>query len=69
MYSILEALELCSSPESIIKQLAEQRIAGVIFHATQNAGLDFIRGLRVEPAELGGDAGLVGAAYLANSAR
>lgn len=33
------------------------------------AGLDFLRGLRVVPAELGGDAGLVGAAYLANSAR
>lgn len=29
------------------------------------AGLDFIRGLQVVPAELGGDAGLVGAAYLA----
>ncbi|MBB2989816.1 glucokinase [Mycolicibacterium iranicum] len=29
------------------------------------AGLDFIRGLRVVPAELGGDAGLVGAAALA----
>lgn len=29
------------------------------------AGLDFIRELRVEPAELGGDAGLVGAARLA----
>lgn len=29
------------------------------------AGLDFIRGLRVLPAELGGDAGLVGAAALA----
>jgi glucokinase len=28
------------------------------------AGLDFIRGLRVSPAELGGDAGLVGAAAL-----
>jgi glucokinase len=28
------------------------------------AGLDFIRGLRVLPAELGGDAGLVGAAAL-----
>jgi len=28
------------------------------------AGLDFIRGLRVVPAELGGDAGLVGAAAL-----
>lgn len=33
------------------------------------AGLDFIRGLRVVPAELGGDAGLVGAALLANRAR
>lgn len=31
------------------------------------AGLDFIRGLRVLPAELGGDAGLVGAAALFNS--
>ena len=29
------------------------------------AGLDFIRGMRVVPAELGGDAGLVGAAHLA----
>lgn len=29
------------------------------------AGLDFLRGLRVLPAELGGDAGLVGAAALA----
>ncbi len=29
------------------------------------AGLDFLRGLRVVPAELGGDAGLVGAAALA----
>ena len=28
------------------------------------AGLDFLRGLRVLPAELGGDAGLVGAAAL-----
>ena len=28
------------------------------------AGLDFLRGLRVVPAELGGDAGLVGAAAL-----
>ncbi|MDY6999230.1 MAG: ROK family protein [Actinomycetota bacterium] len=33
------------------------------------AGLDFIRGLRVVPAELGGDAGLVGAAALAHRAR
>ena len=33
------------------------------------AGLDFIRDLRVVPAELGGDAGLVGAAALAISAR
>jgi len=33
------------------------------------ARLDFLRGLRVLPAELGGDAGLVGAAQLANSAR
>ncbi|MDT5153098.1 MAG: glucokinase [Mycobacterium sp.] len=31
------------------------------------AGLDFIRGLRVVPAELGGDAGLVGAAALFNA--
>lgn len=29
-----------------------------------HAGLDFLRGLRVVPAELGGDAGLVGAAAL-----
>ena len=29
------------------------------------AGLEFLRGLRVVPAELGGDAGLVGAAALA----
>jgi glucokinase len=29
------------------------------------AGLDFLAGLRVEPAQLGGDAGLVGAARLA----
>lgn len=33
------------------------------------AGLDFIRDLRVVPAELGGDAGLVGAAALVTSAR
>ncbi|GJF07971.1 glucokinase [Mycolicibacterium cyprinidarum] len=33
------------------------------------AGLDFIRDLQVVPAELGGDAGLVGAAALANLAR
>lgn len=33
------------------------------------AGLDFIRDIRVVPAELGGDAGLVGAAALATSAR
>jgi glucokinase len=33
------------------------------------AGLDFIRDVRVVPAELGGDAGLVGAAALAISAR
>ncbi|MET4430699.1 ROK family protein [Mycolicibacterium sp. 624] len=33
------------------------------------AGLDFIRDIRVLPAELGGDAGLVGAAALATSAR
>ena len=32
------------------------------------AGLSFLRGLTVVTAELGGDAGLVGAAYLANSA-
>ena len=32
------------------------------------AGLDFLRGLRVLPAELGGDAGLVGAAALLDSA-
>ena len=30
--------------------------------------LDFLRGLRVLPAELGGDAGLVGAAALVQSA-
>jgi glucokinase len=30
-----------------------------------HAGLDFLRGLRVVPADLGGDAGLVGAAALA----
>ncbi|PRC59513.1 sugar kinase, partial [Mycobacterium sp. ITM-2017-0098] len=35
---------------------------------TAYAGLDFIRGLRVVPAGLGGDAGLVGAAFLATSA-
>ncbi|WP_407662728.1 hypothetical protein [Mycobacterium tilburgii] len=29
------------------------------------AGLDFLSGLRVVPAELGGEAGLVGAARLA----
>ncbi len=33
------------------------------------AGLDFIRGLRVLPAELGGDAGLVGAAALLDASR
>ncbi len=33
------------------------------------AGLDFLRDLRVVPAELGGDAGLVGAAALVLSAR
>lgn len=33
------------------------------------AGLDFLHGLQVVPAELGGDAGLVGAAYLATSPR
>jgi glucokinase len=32
---------------------------------TEYAGLDFLAGLRVLPAELGGDAGLVGAARLA----
>ena len=36
---------------------------------TTYARLDFLRGLRVLPAELGGDAGLVGAAHLAISAR
>ncbi len=36
---------------------------------TTYAGMDFIRDLKVVPAELGGDAGLVGAAYLANLAR
>jgi len=35
---------------------------------TTYARLDFLRGLRVVEAELGGDAGLVGAAYLAMSA-
>ena len=34
---------------------------------THYAGLDFIRDLRVVPAELGGDAGLVGAAALFNA--
>jgi glucokinase len=34
---------------------------------THYAGLDFIRDLRVLPAELGGDAGLVGAAALFNA--
>ncbi|HYO03393.1 MAG TPA: ROK family protein [Mycobacterium sp.] len=34
---------------------------------TRYAGLDFIRGLRVLPAELRGDAGLVGAAALFNA--
>jgi glucokinase len=33
------------------------------------AGLNFIRGLRVVPAALGGDAGLIGAAALVSSAR
>lgn len=33
------------------------------------AGLDFLRDIRVVPAELGGDAGLVGAAALAREAR
>ena len=36
---------------------------------TTYARLDFLRGLRVLPAELGGDAGLVGAAALVISAR
>jgi glucokinase len=36
---------------------------------TSYAGLDFIRGLRLVPAELGGNAGLVGAAALVSSAR
>lgn len=36
---------------------------------TSYAGLDFIKNLRVVPAELGGDAGLVGAAKLAISAQ
>ena len=31
------------------------------------AQLDFIRGIRVVPAELGGDAGLVGAAALVDA--
>jgi glucokinase len=35
---------------------------------TTYARLDFLRGLRVLPAELGGDAGLVGAAALLDSA-
>jgi glucokinase len=35
---------------------------------TGYAGLDFLTGLRVVPAELGGDAGLVGAARLAGQA-
>ncbi|MDX1888218.1 ROK family protein [Mycolicibacterium sp. 050158] len=34
---------------------------------THYAGLDFLHGLRVLPAELGGDAGLVGAAALFNA--
>jgi glucokinase len=34
---------------------------------THYAGLDFIKGIRVVPAELGGDAGLVGAAALFNA--
>ena len=33
------------------------------------AGLDFLRGLQVVPAALGGDAGLVGAAALAQPPR
>ncbi|ANI38288.1 ROK family protein [Mycolicibacterium vaccae] len=36
---------------------------------TSYAGLDFLGGLRVVPAELGGDAGLVGAAALARPPR
>ncbi|MGB3356739.1 MAG: ROK family protein, partial [Mycobacterium sp.] len=36
---------------------------------TGYAGLDFIHGLEVVPAELDGDAGLVGAAYLTDLAR
>ncbi|MGV0715768.1 ROK family protein [Mycolicibacterium sp. XJ662] len=36
---------------------------------TSYAGLSFLHGLRVVPAELGGEAGLVGAAALATSAR
>lgn len=36
---------------------------------TGYAGLDFIRDLKVVPAELGGDAGLIGAASLVDSAR
>ncbi|WNG88639.1 ROK family protein [Mycobacterium sp. ITM-2016-00317] len=36
---------------------------------TSYAGLDFLRGLQVVPAELAGDAGLVGAAALARSPR
>lgn len=36
---------------------------------TAYAGLDFLRGLRVVPVQLGGDAGLVGAAALARADR
>ena len=47
---------------------------GLLFHPLREtlqwyAGLDFIRELRVEPAALGGEAGLIGAAKLAISAR
>lgn len=49
------------------------KAGGVLFDPLRAAlasysGLDFIRGLRVVPAELGGDAGLAGAAFLAISA-
>lgn len=32
-----------STPENILKQLIEQRVAGVIFHSDRNIDLDFIR--------------------------
>ncbi len=32
-----------SNPENIIRQLIEQRVAGVIFHSDRNIDLDFIR--------------------------